>query len=133
MTTPLLIYVAGPYRAPTAWQRDENIHRARRCGVEIARTGIAYPVIPHGNTAHFDGEAPDALWLEGTIALMKRCDGVVMIPGWRASAGARDERSVAFASSIPVLDLDGCGLDSAVLLRWIQNIAAIAKARGETR
>ena len=66
MTNPLLIYVAGPYRAPTAWQREQNIHRAREVGVMLARAG-AYPVIPHANTAHLDGEADDALWLFPTV------------------------------------------------------------------
>ena len=43
---PLLIYVAGPYRAPTAWGIEQNIHAARAMGVQIAKHG-AYPVIPH--------------------------------------------------------------------------------------
>lgn len=99
--TPPLIYVAGPYRAPTAWQREKNIHHARAKGVEVARAG-GYPVIPHSNTAHMDGEADDALWLAGTLELMKRCDGVLMVGWWEGSAGACAERDEAIRLGIPV-------------------------------
>lgn len=105
MTTPLLIYIAGPYRATTAWRREQNIHRARAWGVVVARAG-AYPVIPHANTAHFDGEAPDELWLAGTLALMRKCDGVLLIDGWCYPNGACAECDEAVRLGIPVLDAD---------------------------
>lgn len=113
--TPLLIYIAGPYRAPTAWQREQNIHRARTWGVAVAHAG-AYPVIPHANAAHFDGEAEDALWLAGTLELMRRCDAVLMIPRWSDSSGARAEHDEAMRLGIPVLHAndDGAGLADAI-------------------
>lgn len=129
---PLLIYVAGPYRAPTAWQREQNIHRARTWGVALAKAG-AYPVIPHANTAHFDGEAEDTLWLAGTLELMRRCDGVLLIDGWDRSSGARAEREEAYRLGLPVLGDDGWssrgGANVANDLReWF---ARIAKVQGD--
>lgn len=103
--TPL-VYVAGPYRADTAWGRERNIYAAKTWGVALAKAG-AYPVIPHANTAHFDGEAPDEFWLNGTLALLRRCDGVVLIDGWFRSTGARDEMLAAREWNIPILDCDG--------------------------
>lgn len=38
MTSPLLIYIAGPYRAETAWLRDLNIHNARAWLEHVARS-----------------------------------------------------------------------------------------------
>lgn len=98
-----LIYVAGKYRAKTAWEIDCNIHKARQFGVLVARQG-AYPVIPHSNTAHFDGVAPDSFWLEGTLELLSRCDGAVFIDRWRESSGSVGEWFLAERLNMPVLD-----------------------------
>jgi nucleoside 2-deoxyribosyltransferase len=99
--TPMLVYVAGPYRANTAFGREENIFNARRVGAMLARNGF-FPVIPHANTAHFDGLQEDEFWLEGTLEMMRRCDAVYMMPNWRASKGAVAERDEAINLSIPV-------------------------------
>jgi hypothetical protein len=82
---------------------ERNVHRAREVGVMLARLG-AYPVIPHSNTAHFDGEAPDELWLAGTLELMRRCDGVVLVGAWTKSSGALAERAEAERLGLPVCD-----------------------------
>lgn len=96
-----LIYVAGPYRAKTVWGVEQNIHRARAIGAQLCSLG-AYAVIPHSNTAHFDGLAPDEFWLEATLELMRRCDAVMMVPGWGDSSGARAEREEALRLLLPV-------------------------------
>jgi hypothetical protein len=103
---PLLIYVAGPYRAPTTWEIHKNIHNARLWGVVLAKQG-AYPVIPHSNTAHMDGAASDDLWLPGTLELLRRCDGAIFIEGWRDSKGSKIEREECRKMGKPVLEVDG--------------------------
>lgn len=96
-----LVYVAGPYRAATAWGIECNIQQARDRGAEVVRAG-AYPVIPHSNTSHFDGLAPDAFWLDGTLELMRRCDAVLMCGNWERSSGARAEVAEATRLKLPV-------------------------------
>ena len=98
-----LVYVAGPYRAPSAWEVEQNIQRARRLGAEVARRG-AYPVIPHSNTSHFDGLAPDEFWLAGTLELMRRCNAVIFAPDWGTSRGSRLERDEAKRLGLPCFD-----------------------------
>ena len=98
-----LIYIAGPYRAPTTWGIAQNIHHAKECGAIVASLG-AYPVIPHANTAHMDGVADDALWLAGTLELMRRCDGVVMVGQWMLSTGAIAEHNEAKAIRLPIFN-----------------------------
>lgn len=85
----ILVYVAGPYRAKTAWGIECNIHRARCVGVEVARLGLM-PVIPRTSTAHLD-VVPDDFWLEGTLELMRRCDALITVDGWYESSGSRRE------------------------------------------
>jgi Domain of unknown function (DUF4406) len=98
-----LVYVAGPYRAPTTWEISLNIHWARTLGAMVATAG-AYPVIPHSNTAHMDGLAPDELWLKGTMEMMRRCDAVIFTSDWERSTGAREERAEAGRIGLPCFD-----------------------------
>jgi hypothetical protein len=98
-----LVYIAGPYRAPTTWGIAQNIHAAREAGALVASLG-AYPVIPHSNTAHMDGIASDDLWLSGTLELMRRCDAVVMVGRWLASFGAVAEHNEAKTRGLPVFN-----------------------------
>lgn len=122
MSNPPLVYVAGPYRAPTAWGIECNIVAARQLGARVAALG-AYPVIPHSNTAHFDGLGPDELWLAGTLELMRRCDAVALLDTWQSSSGARAEHAEAERLGLPrfnesALDVGGNG--RGVFVDWMR-------------
>jgi hypothetical protein len=96
-----IAYIAGPYRAETDWQRQRNILAARE--VALVYWKLGYGVIcPHANTANFDGELADEAWLGGYSEILSRCDLIVLIPGWRDSAGARAEATRAFELGIPI-------------------------------
>jgi hypothetical protein len=122
-----LVYVAGPYRGKSTWKIDRNINAAREWGMLVALCG-AYPVIPHSNTAHFDGTLDDKFWLDGTLELLSRCDGSIFIPGWIASSGSRGEWALAERLNIPALDLEEVPHASyqPTLSAWI---AGIKKAK----
>jgi nucleoside 2-deoxyribosyltransferase len=96
-----VVYIAGPFRARTAWGFAENIRAAERLGLEVTRLGMM-PLIPHANTAHFHGELPDKFFLDGTMELLRRCDAVMLTPNWATSSGARDEVDEAERLKIPV-------------------------------
>ncbi len=64
----------------------QNIHRAREYGLEIARLG-AIPIIPHSMFSEFHGTLTDEFWIAATLKLMRLCDAVFFIPGWRTSQG----------------------------------------------
>ncbi len=99
-----IVYIAGPFRASTAWGIAENVRAAERIGLEVARHG-AMPLIPHANTAHFHGEGSDQVWIDGTLELLRRCDAAVFIPGWPNSSGSRGEWSECVQLQMPRLDL----------------------------
>ena len=102
MNTPgILVYVAGPYRAPTPWGVERNIQRAREYGARIAAMG-KMPVVPHANTAHYEGIQKDSFWLEGTLTLMRRCDAVFVMPGSEGSEGVKAEIAEARRNKIRV-------------------------------
>lgn len=96
-----VVYVAGPYRAKTPFEVECNIHAARRLGAEVAKLG-GLPLIPHANTAHFDGIQDDQFWLDGTLELLRRADAVIMLHNWERSTGARGEHAEAERLRIPI-------------------------------
>ncbi len=97
-------YIAGPYRGPNRHAIELNIQAARAVGLLCCRKGWS-PVIPHANTGHLDAADPtigDEFWLASTMELLRRCDAVVLVPGWQKSQGTRDEIIEAEKRGIPV-------------------------------
>lgn len=97
-----IVYIAGPYRAPTRWEQNQNIHNAEEVAIRVARRGDM-PVCPHANTRpYFEDVQGDEFWIAGTLALLERCDVVMTVPGWERSRGARGEVARAKELGIPV-------------------------------
>ena len=87
-------FLSGPYRAGNGRTVRENIRAAERAALVWWRRGYAV-ICPHLNTAFFDGELPDEVWLEGDLAILERLrpciDAAVFLPGWQQSEGSRIE------------------------------------------
>ena len=91
---PLVVYIAGPYRAANSWDVEQNIRRAETLALAVWRAGFA-ALCPHTNTRFYDGAAPDYVWLTGDLALLQNCDALLTVDGWERSTGTQDE--IAFA------------------------------------
>lgn len=103
-----IIYLAGPYRATAHRTVAEHIQVARKAAIAVWEAGHV-ALCPHLNTAHFeeDSTLADDAYLDGDIELLRRCDGVLMLPGWNHSEGAKNEMFFARDRGIPVyLSLD---------------------------
>jgi nucleoside 2-deoxyribosyltransferase len=96
-----VIYVGGPFRAGDAWQIESNIRRAEALALKVWRMGAA-AICPHANTRFFDKAAPDEVFLEGDLEILRRCDAVLLTSDWAKSRGAIHEKHVAEAAGIPV-------------------------------
>ena len=93
-----VIYIAGPYRDKRG---EYYVHQNIRAAEEWAQLvwGMdAVALCPHLNTRFFGGLLPDEVWLKGDKELLRRCDAVMVIPGWELSAGTTKE--LDFAKSI---------------------------------
>ncbi|QJD58165.1 DUF4406 domain-containing protein [Pseudomonas sp. gcc21] len=99
-----VVYIAGPYRAKSRAGVELNIQSARAMGMQTVRKGWS-PLIPHANTGGLDEAAPDIpddYWLAATMELMRRCDAVLLCPGYHTSAGTEAEVAEAARLGIPV-------------------------------
>jgi nucleoside 2-deoxyribosyltransferase len=104
-----VVYVAGPFRCASqhvpgqqdSWGIQSNVMSAMALGLEVWRAGAA-AVIPHANTMFFQNAAPDNVWLDGDLAMLAKCDAVIMTADWRRSTGARAEHDYARHLGIPV-------------------------------
>ena len=111
-------YIAGPYRGETILDILENIREAEKWALVYWKKGYAV-ICPHKNSALFDGQAHDDVWLQGDLELLKRSDLIVMIPGWQLSEGALAEFNFARGHGInieyagPDLETAGMTVDEA--------------------
>ena len=109
-----VVYVAGPFRGRTAWDVAQNIRAAEVLGLQVAEAG-AVPLIPHANTANFNGTLTDNFWIRATAELLRRCDAMICTANWRESTGARGEVELAQTRGIPVF-FDLAGLHAWLLV-----------------
>jgi len=96
-----MVYIAGPFRGINSWDMEENIRRAERLALEVWKLRAAC-ICPHANTRYFQNAAPDDIWLNGDLEILKRCDAILMTPDWRRSTGAVAEHDFAITHGIPV-------------------------------
>ena len=85
-----VIYVAGKFRAKTAYGIHLNVLKAEAKALELWEDGWVV-ICPHLNTANFQGELPDEVWLEGTMEMLRRCDAIYMTEGYEQSEGSMAE------------------------------------------
>jgi hypothetical protein len=119
-----IVYVAGPFRAATSWEIEQNIRRAEEVGHRVLLAG-AFPLIPHANTRYFHGTAPAQVFLDGTMELLRRSDAVVLIDGWRRSSGAWLEKEEADRLGLPIFReaevTSGIGNPATSWTRWLMS------------
>lgn len=96
----MLVYVAGPYSAPTREGVAANIAKAEAIGKAIIQAGYV-PVIPHRITGHWETDPTFDHWTHDDwmqrfcLPLLDRCDAILMMPGWEHSKGSRMEYEYA--------------------------------------
>lgn len=129
-----LIYVAGPYRSKTIYGVSQNIRAAEDVAVKLWTWGAAV-ICPHKNTAFFDGAVDepqdengmvldDSVFFRGDIEMLKRCDAIVLVPGFEKSVGTMREYTFATLQAIPVFKWES---DQIKILEWLKEASARAR------
>ncbi|MGA2232273.1 MAG: DUF4406 domain-containing protein [Tepidisphaeraceae bacterium] len=112
-----LIYIAGPYRGAGQWQIFQNIRRAEALALQVWQMGAAC-ICPHKNTESFNGAAPDRVWLDGDLEIVRRCDAILCAPGWESSSGSLGEIALARELGLPIF------YSLEELAKWMKDGAA---------
>ena len=97
-------YVSGPYRDTRGeWYVTQNIRESEEVALGLWRIGYA-AISPHKNTALFGGAVSggDDVWLWGDLAILAKCDLIVMTERWQESSGAQSEHEFAMAMGVPI-------------------------------
>lgn len=97
------LYIAGKFRGANGYVVYRNVQMAEAAMYEVIKGALerGTPVsvlCPHALTVHFDRTFTDQYWLEATLEWLDRCDGVLMLPDWEQSEGARGEEARARAT-----------------------------------
>jgi nucleoside 2-deoxyribosyltransferase len=111
-----LVYIAGPYTAPTKLGVEANVNEARKAAVWCAEHRIFY-FCPHLNSGHFElwaPEVPVSFYYEMDLAILNRCDVMLVLDGWYSSKGTMAEIDYCKLHQIPYF----YGFDG--LLHWHQ-------------
>lgn len=99
-----VVYVAGRFSAPDQWRRARNVRAAETLAFAVAEVG-AMPLNPLANTHNFFGTlSEENFWYPGTMELLRRCDAMIIVPGWEGSKGVAMEIEEAKKISMPVFE-----------------------------
>ena len=112
-----VVYVAGPFRGATPWRVELNVRRAEEEALNVWKLG-AVALCPHTNSRNFEGECPDSTWINGTLELLRRCDAIFVLDGWKESKGTQGEIAEAEYMGLPIFFFDK-GAGYAALGKWI--------------
>jgi hypothetical protein len=95
-----LIYISGPYRAPTPEGVQANIDRADAAARRLRSLGWGV-ICPHKNS---EGDDDDEACLAADLAIIDRLDlqtdAIYMLEGWEQSAGSCAEEWRAFTRGL---------------------------------
>ena len=97
-----IVYIAGPYRASTAWEIEANVRRAEKAALYVAACGYV-PLCPHSMYRFFHGQLTEDFWMDATLELLKKADYVYVLHGWERSNGTRKEIELATTLGTPIV------------------------------
>jgi len=115
--TTQLVYIAGPYSAPTLEGVEAHISEALTAALWCAAHEVFY-VCPHLNSAHFDTHLPEVpveFYYAMDLAILRRCDAILLVGLWQDSAGAMAEMAYAVDHALPCFVFE---TDQQALLAW---------------
>jgi hypothetical protein len=96
-----LVYVAGPLKADSNIGMLLNRIKAAQIGAELRRLGFAV-IVPHLESVFTEDTLTEEAWLAHGIAVMRRCDAVVLVPRSEGSEGTQAEIVEAISHGISI-------------------------------
>lgn len=101
-----VVYLAGPYSVGPLTP-EQNTWESIKVQAKLFKAGW-YVVNPLANSHFADTEhrlEPD-FYYSMDLEILRRCDAIVMMPGWERSSGAKREKALAEKLGLPVYHWD---------------------------
>jgi len=99
-----VVYLAGALRGNVI-KKFMNMRRAKRIAKELwLSQKIVYS--PHLNSGWLDHPNTDLFILPANLEILRRCDMIMVMPGWENSSGTIAEIEFAMHNHIGVIYLD---------------------------
>jgi hypothetical protein len=96
-----LVYLSGPLRGRSRWEEEKNTREAEETYMSLLRLSLVVHV-PHTTARFAQDVLPVDEWLHREFVIIRRCDGLVMMPRWEKSEGACIEKEYADRVGIQV-------------------------------
>jgi nucleoside 2-deoxyribosyltransferase len=114
-----VVYIAGPYTGDP----ERHTHNAQDVATAARACGAA-AIVPHVLSHGVEDTLTEAQWMQHCIAVLGRCDAVVVLPGYERSVGTLREMAAAEALAIPVYGARAVSWDpdaafGEALRRWL--------------
>lgn len=92
----ILVYISGKFSDPKPQEVQINIRKAAQAAASVWNLGFT-AICPHLNAPQMEHGCNCRYeeYMEGDLAILGRCDVVLMLPGWKESPGANVEMSEA--------------------------------------
>ncbi len=93
----VVVFIAGPYSAPTNAGIEKNIRVAEKVALALAKAEIFF-ICPHLNSAHFDSkiQTSDSYYYKLYLKILERtADVILVLPGYQRSTGTLNEIKAA--------------------------------------
>ena len=103
MYAPMVYYLACPYRAHAALMEQRESIANKAAAALLADDYLVFSPLSH--SVPLDGDLRSYDWLGLDLAILARCDGLIVltVPGWRTSEGVTREIAAAEKAGMPVL------------------------------
>lgn len=111
-----LVFIAGKFGGANAWEIACNVHAAEAAALRVASLG-GMPVCPHSLGRSMFGTLPEEFWRRGCLALLARCDGILLLTNWTDSDGAKSESRFATEQGIQRWGIGH--LNTPAFVRWL--------------
>ena len=92
----MLIYIVGPYDAPTPEGIQANVDRAVAAGIQLMLKGHTV-ICPHSMTHGWDLDTGlnRSDFMHNCLTIVSRVDAICLLEGWHDSRGSLDEHEEA--------------------------------------
>lgn len=105
ITKDKLIFICHPYTPKNGYSMEDNLHLGALICKEVLDLGLTIiSPIHHSHSIDQQQKQDPELWYEQALRLLKKCDVILMCPGWQNSKGCKLEYKKAIEWGIKIIE-----------------------------